>query len=329
MSTHRLVGTSKAAQDLVAQIAQLARTELAVSVVGPTGSGKDLVARAIHDGSDRSQGPFVVLDCAAVSRDLAESILFGYAADAFDGAASAREGFLEEANGGTLVLDEIAELPLDVQASLLGALKTQTVTRVGDHEPRALDVRIIAVTSRDTRRMIADGQLLEELCSMLAQSRVFVPSLAARREDISALADELLRRAASTTGRVRTLSAAARAMLCAHDYAANVRELRNVIERATCVCDGETIEPSDLSFDAVLRVSEESRMEETTMDTLEFPDFKEAKRDVVDDFERQYLERLLARTHGNIAMSAGIAGLERHYLRSLLRKHGLYAAAAA
>jgi DNA-binding NtrC family response regulator len=323
-----LTGTSRAAKDLVARIERVANDGLAVFIEGPSGSGKDLVARAIHEASDRAAGPFVVLDCAAIAHDVAECVLFGHAAGAFEGAVEAREGFLEAANGGTLVLGDVAELPFELQAAVARVLETRSVTRVGDDEPRALDVRVMTTTSRDARMLLADGVLDADLFSSLAKSRVSVPSLAMRREDIASIADELLRRAASITGRVRTLSATARAVLAAHDYAGNVRELRNVIDRATWLCDGSVIEPSHLTFDDVLRLSDETITEETTMDTLEFPDFKEAKRDVVDDFERQYLERLLARTRGNIAMSAGIAGLERHYLRSLLRKHGLYAQAA-
>jgi DNA-binding NtrC family response regulator len=332
-----ILGTSRAAEVLKARVEQLARTEMTVLIQGPTGSGKDVVARAIHEESARVDGPFVVLDCGAMSRDLAESILFGHAAGAFPGAAESREGFLEAAHRGTLLLDDVGALPIDVQPRLLRALETRTVTRVGETTPRPLDIRLLCATSRDLRRVVESGQLRADLYVRFTQSRVTVPSLAERRDDISMLADEFLERTAWANGRVRALSDEARALLVAREYAGNVRELRHVLDRAACLCDGPIIERSDLIFDEVLRVTdawgqdgsttttEEATMDATTLNL--FPDFKEAKQNVVDDFEKQYLERLMARTDGNIAMGAGIAGLERHYLRSLLRKHGLYAAA--
>ncbi len=319
-----LTGPSAAVRELRAQIERLARTDLTVCIAGPRGSGKDLVASAIHEDSDRAQGPFVVLDCAAISYDVAESVLFGYAAGAFTGALESREGFLEAANGGTLLLHEVGALPTELQPRLLRALEARMLTRVGEDTPRPLDVRILLSTCRDVRRVAEGAQFADELCFGMAESHISVPSLAERRDDISLLADEFLRHTMSTTGRARTLSAAARATLIAREYPGNARELRNILDRSACLCDRATIEPSDLTFDAVLRASDRPGAA-ASMDAEDLPGFKEAKRDVVDDFERRYLERLMARADGNIAMGAGLAGLERHYLRSLLKKHGLYA----
>ncbi len=320
-ATSTLLGTSPATRELVAQIENVSATDKNVLIEGPSGSGKSLVGQVLHDASGRAEGPFIFLDCGTISRDLAEFILFGHAAGAFAGAVESREGFLEMANEGTLFLDEVGELPLDTQLQLLHVLETRTVTRVGESGPRPLDVRIVTATWRDLRSMIEAQRFSRDLYFQLAEARVRVPTLAERRADISLLADELLHRAARAAHRELTLSADARACLLAYNYPGNVRELRNVLARAACSCDGNTIGPADLIFDEVFQKANDT--EEATMDTLEFPGFKEAKRDVVEDFERQYLERLIARTSGNLAMSAGIAGLERHHLRSLLRKHGI------
>jgi DNA-binding NtrC family response regulator len=324
-----LVGKSAAMRELFALLERLAPTDLSVCVHGPTGSGKELVARAIHDGSARAKGRFVVLDCAALPASLAESVLFGHAAGAFTGANEARAGVFEAADGGTLFLDEIGELPLDLQPKLLRVLEQRQVMRVGETKPRAVSVRVVSATWRDLRRMVNKGQFRDDLYFRLAQTRIDIPALVDRREDVELLANDFLRKLPRKAACARAISREAMAELGTRDWPGNVRELRNTIERAAFMCDGPTIRPHDLAFDRMMdRVRESSQVDivdpDGDSDDGLIPDFKGAKRTAVDDFERDYLARVMMKSSGNLAVAAGLAGIERHYLRSLLKKHGLH-----
>ena len=321
-SFRALLGKSTVMRELFALLERLAPTDLAVFVEGPTGSGKELVARALHDASPRAGRPFVVLDCTALPANLAESVLFGHATGAFTGAVEQRMGVFEAADGGTVFLDEVGDLPLDLQPKLLRVLEQRQVTRLGENRPRPVSVRVVSATWRDLRRMVNQGQFRDDLYYRLAQTRVVLPSLTERREDIELLATEFLRRLPRNAPCARSLSREAMSELGARDYPGNVRELKNTVERAAYMCDGPVIRPQDLAFERMLERGRDQKPD-STID--EVPEFKGAKRTAVDDFERDYLERLMAKTGGNIAMAAGLAGIERHYLRSLLKKHGLHA----
>jgi len=314
-----LIGKSAVMRELFAILERLSPTELAVFVEGPTGSGKELVARAIHDNSPRASGPFVVLDCAALPSSLAESVLFGHARGAFTGASEARTGVFEAADGGTVFLDEVGDLPLELQPKLLRVLEQREVTRVGEQRARAVSVRLISATWRDLRRMVSRGQFRDDLYFRLAQTWLVLPALRDRREDIEILAAQFLRQLPNGARCTRSLSREALMELGSRDFPGNVRELKNMVERAAYMCDGPVIRPRDLAFE---RLAE--RTSEPVLETDELPGFKGAKRSAVDDFERDYLKRLMTRTNGNIAMAAGLAGIERHYLRSLLKKHHLH-----
>jgi DNA-binding NtrC family response regulator len=318
-SFRSLLGRSAAMRELFALLERLAPTDLAVFIEGPTGSGKELVARALHDDSARAKGPFVVLDCAALPSSLAESVLFGHATGAFTGAVHPREGVFEAANGGTVFLDEVGDLPLDLQPKLLRVLEQRQVTRLGENKPRPVSVRLLSATWRDLRRMVNQGLFRDDLYFRLAQTRLELPSLAARREDIELLATDFLRRMPRDTACARALSREALAELATRDYPGNVRELKNAVERAAFMCDGPVIRSQDLAFERLL-----DRKRDQPLADGQVPEFKGAKRTAVDDFEHDYLERLMAKTQGNIAMAAALAGIERHYLRSLLKKHGLH-----
>jgi DNA-binding NtrC family response regulator len=320
-SFRALLGRSTAMRELFALLERLAATDLAVFIEGPTGSGKELVARALHDDSARAAQPFVVLDCAALPANLAESVLFGHTTGAFTGAVEPRTGVFEAANGGTVFLDEVGDLPLDLQPKLLRVLENRQVTRLGENKPRSISVRVLSATWRDLRRMVNQGQFRDDLYYRLAQTRLVLPSLVDRREDIDLLVAEFLRRLPRDAVCARAISREALAELGKRDYPGNVRELKNIVERAAYMTDGQVIRPQDLAFERMLDRRREPRGDEVSEDDA---GFKGAKRTAVDDFEHDYLQRLMARTDGNIAMAAGRAGIERHYLRSLLKKHGLH-----
>jgi DNA-binding NtrC family response regulator len=324
-SFRSMLGRSDAMRELFALLERLAATDLSVFIEGPTGSGKELVARALHDGSARAGKPFVVLDCASLPASLAESVLFGHKPGAFTGAIEARLGVFEAGEGGTVFLDEVGELPLDLQPKLLRVLEQRQVTRLGENKPRPLDVRVVTATWRDLRRMVNQGQFRDDLYFRLAQSRLELPALSQRREDIELLAMEFLRRLPREAACARSISREAIGELTVRDWPGNVRELKNVIERAAYMCDGPVIRPQDLAFERLLeRGYEPPPPSDPALPASELPEFKGAKRTAVDDFERDYLVRLMAKATGNIAVAAGLAGIERHYLRTLLKKHGLY-----
>jgi len=326
-SFRALLGRSAVMRELFALLARLAPTDLSVLVEGPTGSGKELVARALHDESTRTAGPFVVLDAAALPPSLAESVLFGHVEGAFTGAVASRAGAFEAAHGGTVFIDEVGELPLDLQPKLLRVLERREVVRLGENRPRPAAVRVIAATWRDLRRMVNQGQFRDDLYYRLAQARVVLPPLKERREDIELLVAEILRRLPRSAACARAISPDALAQLSTRDYPGNVRELKNTVERAAYMCDGPVIRSQDLAFERLLERGREpsgptaiagAEDEESTV-----PEFKEAKRTAVDDFEQAYLARLMAKTGGNLTTAASRAGIERHYLRTLLKKHGL------
>ncbi len=242
-----LVGASAAMAALVELIARVAPTNATVLITGETGTGKELVARAIHAASRRSGRPFVAVNCAGLSETLLESELFGHERGAFTGAERQRQGVFEAAHTGTLFLDEAGEMSLALQAKLLRVLVNGEVVRVGSTVPRVVDVRILAATNRNLERLVRDGAFREDLYYRLAVVPVPVPPLRARREDIPLLAEHFLALVARDLKiPPRALSPSALATLAAYDFPGNVRELRNLIERATILARGPRIEGRDL-----------------------------------------------------------------------------------
>ncbi len=301
---------------LTAQARQVARSELPVLVVGETGTGKEVLAQAIHAWSARADGPFVTLNCAALPEGLVESELFGHVRGAFSGAARDRRGRFLTANGGTLLLDEIGDLPLAAQAKLLRVLQEGTFQAVGSDQEIKVDVRILAATHVDLRKAVAEGRFREDLYYRLAVFPLSLPPLRERGEDIVAIAIEQLdEQAGRGRGGPWTLSAAAREALQAAPWPGNVRELRNVLERATILRPSGRIEPLDLGLSGGA-LPPRPRPGPSPSEPL--PDFEEN--------ERRYLVALLERTGGKLYGADGaaaIAGMPPSTLRSRLLKLGL------
>jgi DNA-binding NtrC family response regulator len=237
-----IVGQAQPLRSVLEQASRVARTRMPVLVTGESGTGKELFARLLHELGPSPHGPFVAVNCGALTRELAESELFGHERGAFTGAGARKAGWFEEASGGTLVLDEIGELPLDLQPKLLRVLETGRLRRVGGHGEVAVNVRVVALTLRDLRRDAGRGLFRIDLYHRLAGCELHLPALRERRSDIPMLAKHFLSEAAVELG-PRTLAPDALARLHAHDWPGNVRELRNVLRRAAAMAD-DTIEGS-------------------------------------------------------------------------------------
>jgi transcriptional regulator with GAF, ATPase, and Fis domain len=321
-----LWGRSIKMREIFGLLEKIAPTDATVIINGETGTGKELVARAIHTYSHRGKGPFVVVDCGTIATNLIESELFGHEKGAFTGAVGRRPGAFEVANTGTVFLDEIGELPLDLQPKLLRVLESKEIRRIGNSETKKIDVRIVAATNRDLRSEVDKGKFREDLFFRLSVIQVKVPSLRERKEDIPLLANRFLEKCLIQMGQQnqKTLSDGAVQALQAHDWPGNVRELRNVIERAVFLsAGGELIDTRDIPLAApsLNDMPEGSFWREIRDNKL---GFKEAKDKWIEIFERRFLDELMGRTDRNISAAAREASMDRKYLRSLLKKYGLW-----
>jgi transcriptional regulator with GAF, ATPase, and Fis domain len=299
---------------------RIAPTDATVLLEGETGSGKDVLARAIAAESPRATKPFVVVDCGAVSYSLIESELFGHERGAFTGAVASRQGAFELADGGTVFLDEIGELPLDVQPKLLRVLETRELRRVGGNKTLKTDVRVIAATKRDLKREVEAGKFREDLFFRLAVVPLTVPPLRARREDVPQLVEHILK-ASGAVG--FSVGAEALQNLAAHDWPGNVRELRNVIERSVYMARavGQT------ELDVVSLPTSGG----SAGDGLQFEpgkSYRDTRAKYEADFERRYVKWLLARHNGNVSAAARDAKMDRKHLYDMAKKHGLRGADA-
>lgn len=284
---------------------RVATSDATVLIEGPTGTGKELLARALHDTSDRKDKPFMVVDCSAVSASLLESQLFGHKKGAFTGAHDDHEGAFEAASTGTVFLDELGELPLDLQPKLLRALEARTVRRVGEVSDRPIDVRFVAATNRDLKTMAKEGRFRDDLYYRVAVVRVKVSPLVDRPEDVPLLAAHY---ADQMSEGMVTLSPDAYLTLSQYDWPGNARELRNVMQRALAMTDKAQIDPEDLFVDEV----------------GESPgSFHEAKDQLIASFEVRYVRALLERHRGNVSRAAKEAGLSRNALYALMKRAGV------
>jgi DNA-binding NtrC family response regulator len=309
----RLLGPSRRMREVFALLEPLARCDLPVLIEGETGTGKELCAEALRSASARAEAPFVICDLAGVSRPLIESELFGHVRGAFTGAERDRDGAFVQAHGGTIFIDEIGELELDVQPRLLRALEQRQVKPVGAAAYREVDVRVIAATNRDLGAEARAGRFRADLYHRLAVVRVTLPPLRDRAEDIPALVAHFL----DSKGVV--VPPETMAVLAGHDWPGNVRELRNVIDRGLSLMgEDRTLKAHLLGLGPVEPGATERDI-----------GFLREKARLVDAWERDYLRRLLSRTAGNVSRAAREGGIDRVHLHRLLRKHGLASTAGS
>jgi DNA-binding NtrC family response regulator len=301
-------------RQLVELVERVAPSSAAVAIFGESGTGKELVANAVHARSARADKPFIPVNCAAISKELIESELFGHEKGSFTGAQNARKGAFEEADGGTLFLDEIGELPLDLQAKLLRALESGEIKRVGASRPVHVDVRIIAATNRDLLSEARQGRFREDLYYRLCVIPLHLPPLRNRKGDIAMLAEHFVQ-LFTPRGQTVRMTPSAVERLQMHRWPGNVRELRNVIHRALLLRKGPMIEASDLTFDQELSVDAGVHAPEVPQGlTLE---------QIMERLERQVVESALKRLNNNRERVAKELGVARSTLFKRLKDWGL------
>lgn len=331
--TRELLGKSGPMRRLRAEITTVAASDLSVLILGETGVGKELVAQQLHEQSQRAERPLVQVNCAALPESLAESELFGHRKGAFTGATEERQGKFELADGGTILLDEVGELPLALQAKLLRVLQNGEIQRPGSDRLLQVNVRVLAATNRDLSREVAEGRFRADLYHRLSVYPLLVPPLRERGSDVITLAGFFLEENRHRLGlRQLRLAAEARAALLAYDWPGNVRELEYLISRATLRATTEqrsaggvsrwlTLEPRHLDLDPL---TAPPPMKETAEMSSTPPSILGATlRAETDRFQREWLQRALDRHHGNIAAAAREAGLDRSNLHRLLKRLGV------
>ncbi len=309
-----LVGASPSMLGVFERLRKVSPTDLTVLVTGETGTGKELVAQAIHRASDRANKPFVVVDCGSIPTTLAESSLFGHERGSFTGAVDKRTSPFVEADGGTIFLDELGELPTDVQPKLLRALAEQRIKAVGSNHYRTVDVRVIAATRRDLAREVNQGSFRSDLYFRVAQVRVELPALRDRLDDIPQIVKSMLDDLGAKRAFARVMSDSVERLM-RHDWPGNVRELRNVVAVALAFSkDG----PIDLALHLSPMMSSGVESVATGGRT-----FQDAKREILSKFEREYFTALHAECTGNVSEIARRSAMERAHVRGYLRRHGI------
>jgi len=324
-----LVGAAPAIQEVYKRISRAARTESTVLVLGETGTGKELVARAIHAQSARAEGPFVPVNCAALPDHLVESELFGHVRGAFTGADADKPGRLETADGGTVFLDEVGELPAAAQVKLLRFLDDQVIERLGSVAPVRVDVRVLAATNRDLAGAVAAGAFRRDLFYRLAVIQIEVPPLRDRAEDVPALVAHFLAQAAPPDGRPPAVSREAMDLLAACPWPGNVRELRNAVEHAVAASGGGPILPSHLP-ERVRRGEAAAPPGGECAEALlaRYVDRLEAEgpgrfRVALAEVEKAFIRRALEAAGGNLSAAAERLGIHRNTLRAKIQEYGL------
>jgi DNA-binding NtrC family response regulator len=314
-SFDNIIGRGPKMQEILAAVSRVAPARTTVLLCGESGVGKDLIARAIHHNSPRANRAFVKINCTALPETLMESELFGYEKGAFTGAAATKPGKFEQADGGTVFLDEIGDVPATIQVKLLRVLQEREFERLGSNKTRQIDVRVIAATNVDLRRAIEEGNFREDLYYRLNVFPITIPPLRERREDIPFLAEAFLERFAVQQGvPPPRLSDQAQHKLCTHDWPGNVRELENVMERSLVLANGNTLEASDIRFDA----PRQGTQAPTANGVGFLPEGV-----TLDEHEHQLIREALLRASGNKSQAARLLGLTRNALRYRLSQMGL------
>lgn len=305
-----ILGDAPATRALLELVRRVAPAATSLVLQGPSGSGKEAVGRMVHDLSPRRDGPFLAVNCAAIPAPLIEAELFGHERGAFTGASERRPGLLEMASGGTLLLDEVADLPLELQGKFLRVLAERRVRRLGGHSETDVDLRVLAATNRDLRAEVAAGRFREDLYFRLAVFTVEVPPLAERLDDVPVLARHFAEQLAAEAGRpAPEIGGAALQRLREHSWPGNVRELRNVVERALILGDGKTIREADLPPEIARRPDGEG---------IRLPLGRP-----LEEVERDYLLATLRRLGGNRARTAAALGVSQKTLYNKLRRYAL------
>ncbi|MBT8495926.1 MAG: sigma 54-interacting transcriptional regulator [Deltaproteobacteria bacterium] len=309
-----MVGESIAMRRVFALLELAAESDVTVLVTGETGTGKEMVARGLHDLGERRKHPLVAVDCGAMPQGLLESELFGHVKGAFTGADRSRKGAFERASGGTLFLDEMARVPEAVQARLLRAIESRAIRPLGAEREVQVDIRIVAASTDDLARAVDAGRFRSDLYYRLSVLQVELPPLRERRADLALLVGDLLRRRALDLGSIEGPNLE---KLRSHEWPGNVRELRNVIDRAV------TLSPRAESWNDLKLWLRATPASESGIEVRTDLDYASAKEAVLGRFERTYLEDVLTRCDGNISAAAREANVDRKHFRSLLKKHGL------
>ncbi len=309
-----VLGSSTEMRRVYAVLEKAAASEATVLVSGETGTGKELVARALHEASPRATRPFVTIDCGAIPEALIESELFGHVRGAFTGAVTDRKGAFEEADGGTVFLDEIGELPMTMQPKLLRALESRQVRRVGQNQMRKIDVRVIAATNRSLARSVNKGTFREDLYYRLAVIEVELPLLAARRDDIPALAAHFVER---FSGAPSPIPPELLSTMMAREWPGNVRELRNFVERSVALGWSTASVAARAPADGGALPAGLSKLV-----PVHLP-LKEARLAWTEQFENVYVQALLEKTRGNVTRAAELAGVSRRFLQRTMARLGI------
>ncbi|HKV40391.1 MAG TPA: sigma-54 dependent transcriptional regulator [Blastocatellia bacterium] len=307
-----IVGRSKHMQNIFEMIEGVAKSDANILIIGESGTGKELIANAIHYNSHRAKGAFVKVNCAALPKELIESELFGHTRGAFTGATRDKDGLIARAEGGSLLLDEIAEMPLELQPKLLRALQERVYYRLGSEKPVEVDFRLISSTNRSPLDVIGTGQLREDLYYRISTITMEVPPLRDRTDDIPLLADHFLRKFAEKYQKsISGFSQGALSSMFSYRWPGNVRELESAVERAVLLCKGDSIDASDLLFTAV-----------DTPPTVN-NEFSVPSDMTLEEIEREVIFQTLRRTKGNKQAAANALGIYRPRLYSKIRKYRL------
>ncbi|MEP6925071.1 MAG: sigma-54 dependent transcriptional regulator [Pyrinomonadaceae bacterium] len=339
-----IVGGSKAMQNLYEIIDSVAPSDASILIIGESGTGKELIANAIHYNSLRSKKPFIKVNCAALPKELIESELFGHTRGAFTGATGEKVGLIGQSDGGSLLLDEIAEMPVELQPKLLRVLQERMYTKVGSEKPQKVDFRLITATNREPADAIKLGLLRDDLFYRINTITIRVPPLRERADDILRLAEHFLQIYTEKYKRkVRGIAREAQMLLVTHAFPGNVRELQNIIERAVLLCKGEQIEISDLPFEQQQQTTFSNEMLESVIinsnqseEDLSWTRIGEvvvgkapdataemSSTDIFEQLESSIVQAALTRTNGNKQAAANMLGIYRPRLYHMMKKHGL------